>query len=446
MTLLGRLIPWRAPLAAALLAFAAGLLVLGLAGPGAGSGSGSGAAGAARSDALEPLPASAPTTERLARLQAIARERPTATAYADVAGAALQLARESADPTAYDRAGAALREALRRDPRDAGALTEASALAAARHRFPEALAFARRARAAAPRGAAAPTACSSMPWSSWDVPARPSASCRRGSTASRPPAATPAPPTCASCAATSPVPCGRCCSRRSPPSARASRAPRSTAWSATCSCGPAGPPRRGRLPARARPLPRPAQARDRPGPRGRRPRRPGRGAERRLAALVARLPLTEQVVLLGETQLARGERAAARETFALVEAQRRLLAASGVRTDAELALFEADHGDPARAVAMARRAVTAQEGLRAPDALGWALTRAGHAQEGLRWARRALALAAADPVTRLHAALAAGDAGRPVLARRWLQTALEAPGTLGPLRVRQARRALEGLS
>ena len=116
-----------------------------------------------------------------------------------------------------------------------------------------------------------------------------------------------------------------------------------------------------------------------------------------------------------------------------------------MRTDAELAVFEADHGSPARALRMARRAVTAREGLRAPDALGWALTVAGRPVAGLRWARRALALAAADPSTLVHAGMAAAGAGRPQAARRWLRAALRAPAALGPWRVRQARRALEAL-
>ena len=51
-------------------------------------------------------------------------------------------------------------------------------------------------------------------------------------------------------------------------------------------------------------------------------------------------------------ELAAGRPAAARRTFALVGAERRLLAGGGVDTDAELAVFEADHGSPRRAVAL----------------------------------------------------------------------------------------------
>jgi hypothetical protein len=69
-------------------------------------------------------------------------------------------------------------------------------------------------------------------------------------------------------------------------------------------------------------------------------------AIRRLERVVERLPLPEYVIGLGEAQLAAGRREQARQTFALVGVERRLLARNGVNTDVELALFEADHGSP----------------------------------------------------------------------------------------------------
>ncbi len=109
-------------------------------------------------------------------------------------------------------------------------------------------------------------------------------------------------------------------------------------------------------------------------------------AIRRLRAVVARLPLPEYVVLLGETELAAGRGAAARRTFDLVRVQQRLLAGAGFDTDVELALFEADHGDRARGVTLARAAWRSAPSVRSADALGWALTRAGQPRQGLAWA------------------------------------------------------------
>ena len=86
-----------------------------------------------------------------------------------------------------------------------------------------------------------------------------------------------------------------------------------------------------------------------------------------------------------------GARRAARRDLALVGRRAAAARAGGRRRRrASSPLFEADHGAPQRAVALARRAWRAAPGLRAADALGWALTRAGRPAAGLRWARRAL--------------------------------------------------------
>ena len=197
--------------------------------------------------------------------------------------------------------------------------------------------------------------------------------------------------------------------------------------------------RRGRRPASV-----PAGARRRPGqPGGRGRARAARGRRRRaLRRLVERLPLPEYVIALGEAELAAGRTAAARQSFALVAAQQRLLGAAGVDTDAELAVFEADHGDPRRAVALARQAWAAAPSVRAADALGWALTRAGDPQAGVRWARRALRLGSVDPLWRAHAGLSALAAGSEAEGRRHLRIAL-AHGLDGwPWQAQRVRRAL----
>ena len=87
--------------------------------------------------------------------------------------------------------------------------------------------------------------------------------------------------------------------------------------------------------------------------------------------------------------------------------QQRLLARAGVNTDVELAVFESDHGDPARGLRLARRAWAAAPSVRSADALGWALTRSGRREEGLGWARRARRLGSADPLFAFHAGMAA---------------------------------------
>ena len=168
------------------------------------------------------------------------------------------------------------------------------------------------------------------------------------------------------------------------------------------------------------------------------------GATRRYRGVIARLPLPEYVVGLGETELAAGRGAAARRDLALVGAEEKLLAAAGVDTDVDLAVFEASHGSPARAVELAKRAWATAPSVRSSDALGWALTRAGQPQQGLRHAQAALRLGSRDPLLLLHAAVAANGAGRDGLARTWLKHAL-ANRALPPLYAAKARLMLEAL-
>jgi tetratricopeptide (TPR) repeat protein len=166
------------------------------------------------------------------------------------------------------------------------------------------------------------------------------------------------------------------------------------------------------------------------------------GAGRRLSRLVQRLPLRQYIVALGETELAAGRTAAARRDLALVRAEQRLLAAAGVNTDVDLALFEADHGSPRRAVKLARAAWAAAPSVRSADALGWALTRSGDPRGGARWARRALRLGSRDAMFLYHAGMAARAAGERPAARRWLTRALASNPRFSPLYAPRAARAL----
>jgi tetratricopeptide (TPR) repeat protein len=163
------------------------------------------------------------------------------------------------------------------------------------------------------------------------------------------------------------------------------------------------------------------------------------------AGIVRRRPLPQYVIALGETQQAAGRRADARESFALVDAERRLLASSGVNTDVEIALFEADHGDRRRAVSLARRAWRAAPSVRSADAVSWSLNRSGRAGAALAWARRALKLGSRDPLILTRAGLTAAAAGHDRAARRYLRRALRANPRFSVVWAPRARDALRGL-
>jgi len=168
-------------------------------------------------------------------------------------------------------------------------------------------------------------------------------------------------------------------------------------------------------------------------------------AIRRLRFVVARLPLPEYVVLLGETELAAGRAADARRTFDLVRVQQRLLAAAGVNSDVELAIFEADHGDRERSLKLARAAWRSAPSVRSADAVGWAFTRAGRPRQGLAWGRRALRLGSRDATFLYHAGMSARAAGERRLAAKLLRRALRADPHFSALRAPRARRALNAL-
>jgi tetratricopeptide (TPR) repeat protein len=165
-------------------------------------------------------------------------------------------------------------------------------------------------------------------------------------------------------------------------------------------------------------------------------------AIRRYRQIVARRPLPEYAIALAEAELVAGRADAARAGLDLVGAQAQLLRSAGVNVDVELALFEADHGDTAAALRLARRALAAAPGVRSEDALGWALTRAGRPEEGLAHARRALRLGSADAAFLYHAGVAARASGHDALGRRWLERALEHRAALSPYHALRAEEAL----
>jgi tetratricopeptide (TPR) repeat protein len=385
------------------------------------------------------------TDARIASLQsAIKRGSPSSTTYTALGDAYLQRARETFDPGYYARAESALREALRRDPRDAGALTAMGTLANARHDFTAGLRFGERARAAAP-GAAKPNGVivdALVELGRFDAAGR---ALQRMVDMK---------PNLDSYARVSyfrelhgDVP-GAIEAMRLAASAggdarenfayvqtllgnlelaRGRVAAARDAYGLALSRYPEYAPAQAGL-ARA------------DGARG-----DLAAAIRRYERVVERLPLPEYAVGLAEAELAAGRRADAREDLALVEVQQRLLRRGGVNIDAEMAIVEADHGSADRAVRLARAAWTDAPSVRAADALGWSLTRAGEPAAGLTYAQRALRLGSRDAMFLYHAGLAARDAGRGDLARRYLARALEANPRFSPLHAPRAERALEAL-
>ena len=165
----------------------------------------------------------------------------------------------------------------------------------------------------------------------------------------------------------------------------------------------------------------------------------------RYRGVVESLPLPEHAIALAEAELAAGRGQAARRDLALVEIEARLQRSAGVDVDAELALFEADHGDPRRAVTLARGVWRRAPGVRSADAYAWALHSAGRDVDALEMSREAMRLGSRDPYFLYHAGVIAADAGEPARAAELLGRVVEQSPGFSPYHGPRAERALEAL-
>lgn len=140
--------------------------------------------------------------------------------------------------------------------------------------------------------------------------------------------------------------------------------------------------------------------------------------------VVARYPLPEHVIALGDLYTVAGRSGAADEEYALARAEAALFRANGVNVDVEQALFEADHGDATTALDDARAGWTARQSIGAADALAWSLYRDGRFLSAARYERYALHLGTLDAAYRYHAGMIALRLGDRTTARRDLSLAL----------------------
>ena len=122
-------------------------------------------------------------------------------------------------------------------------------------------------------------------------------------------------------------------------------------------------------------------------------------------AVVDRYPAPEYLIALGDIYRASDRSGLARRQFAVVRAEAELFRANGVNVDLELALFDADHGDPKAALAAARAEWERRQSVHVADALAWALYRNGEFAEANEMARRALRLGTESPQFLFHAGM-----------------------------------------
>jgi len=157
------------------------------------------------------------------------------------------------------------------------------------------------------------------------------------------------------------------------------------------------------------------------------------------------LPLPEYVIALADAQQAAGRTDEAARNIKLARAEIQLFQASGVVVDVDLALFEADHGDPAAALAFAKEGYAATPTVRAADALAWALHRLGRDTEAKKRSDEAIRLGSRDPLLRYHAGAIAAALGDATTARRDLDLALAADPGFSATGAAEVRRILDSL-
>jgi tetratricopeptide (TPR) repeat protein len=139
-------------------------------------------------------------------------------------------------------------------------------------------------------------------------------------------------------------------------------------------------------------------------------------------AAAERIPLPQFVALLGDLEQRAGHGAAARREYATIGVIERLLAANGVRTDLETALFDADHGRAS--VALARKAHRLRPSIDGDDVLAWTLERHHRCAEARAWSERALRLGTRDALKYFHRGMIERCLGHKAVARTWLRRSL----------------------
>ncbi|MFD5142300.1 tetratricopeptide repeat protein [Streptomyces sp. NPDC058401] len=159
-------------------------------------------------------------------------------------------------------------------------------------------------------------------------------------------------------------------------------------------------------------------------------------------AAIARAPLPQYLLALGELQQSLGHRDQSEAQYAVLRAQETLRRAAGAPADTDAILFEADHGSPGRAVTMAEAALRERPFIAVHDAYAWALHRAGRDREALGQTGEALALGTRSALFLYHRGAIHQALGDPTAARRDLRQALAVDPSFHPLHAPAARDAL----
>ncbi|MDX3629946.1 tetratricopeptide repeat protein [Streptomyces europaeiscabiei] len=168
-------------------------------------------------------------------------------------------------------------------------------------------------------------------------------------------------------------------------------------------------------------------------------------AIRGLEQVVSAYPLPGPLVVLGELYEAKGDGTKAGDQYALVNAYTAIARSNGVNADLDTALAAADHGDEKAALRAAEAEWKRRETVHTADALAWALHVNGRDDEALPYARRATATGYKDATFLYHRGMVEAAAGDKKEARASLKGALGLNAGFSPLGAAQARKTLKAL-
>ena len=158
------------------------------------------------------------------------------------------------------------------------------------------------------------------------------------------------------------------------------------------------------------------------------------------------VPLSSTIAEYAAALRAAGRTEEARQQDALVRTTYQLLRDNGSNVDLELALYEADRGNGAGALAAARREHARRVSVHTEDALGWALHAAGQDESALKHARAAERLSTTNAAFAYHRGMIEHALGMKSAARGSLQRALRINPHFSPAGSAQARLTLQELA
>ena len=161
--------------------------------------------------------------------------------------------------------------------------------------------------------------------------------------------------------------------------------------------------------------------------------------------VVADVPQPQYVLELGELEESLGMKDAQTQ-YQLFRVEEDLFRANRVILDVEPTLFEADHGDPKKALAYAKQGWQARPFLEMADAYGWAEHVNGNDKAALGWCAKASATGWKNALFLFHRGMIQKSLGDKPAAKADLTAALKVNPHFAPLLVQQAKKALSALA